>query len=70
MLEAIEGHDERQLQVNNPRPNKDGKYGPYPLNYCKNVGDAKCDITLIEIVDPCNNPFSLSAEGVTVPAPF
>jgi len=58
--------EERNLQfrantgdVRDEMPVGDGYYGPYPPNFCD--GNSFCDRTLIEIIDPCNNPFRVAA---------
>jgi hypothetical protein len=54
----LEAHDSLALRHLDQIPiSGEGAFGPYPDNFC--IGNIFCDRTLIEIVDPCFNPFEL-----------
>ena len=54
--------------VRDQLPGPDGFYGPYPPDFCD--GNIFCDRTLIEIIDPCENPFRVAANGGSTPPPY
>lgn len=49
-------------------PGPDGYYGAYPENFCDNT--IFCDRVLIEIIDPCDNPFRVQANGGSTPPDY
>lgn len=65
MLEEAERDGRRRLD---PLPDVDGFYGPYPTDLCDN--SIFCGRTLLEILDPCDNPFTFNLNGYRIPIAY